>query len=360
MPALRAPFPYFGAKRLIANQVWQAIGDVASYCEPFAGSAAVLLARPGGAGRIETINDLSGHVCNFWRAVKHHHAGLLSLADQLDYPVIEIDLHSRHRWLVAREESLKAEMDADPDACDVKAAAWWAWGLSAWIGSGWCSPRGARWDARPHLTDTGVGVHGRTLSTQVPHLSSTGAGVLARSLVEKLPSIADSGKGTHSRRTPLETVIDDLAARIRRVRVLCGDWRRVVTPAALCNGPANGRVGLFLDPPYLAEADGKKRTMGLYGKEDSADVAAEAAAWARSAAEEHPTWRIVLAGYEGEHDMPGWEVVAWDTSTGLWGSGGYGRKAGNDAEANTARERLWLSPACDKPSRRGQELFAWA
>lgn len=312
---MRAPFPYFGSKRLIAEQVWQALGDVASYCEPFAGSAAVLLARPGGAGRIETINDLSGYVCNFWRAVKHHRAGLLSLADQLDYPVIEIDLHSRHRWLVAREESLKAEMDADPDACDVKAAAWWAWGLSAWIGSGWCD--------------------GGRLSTQ-------------------MPSVADTGKGVHTRTIALDKAIDDLAERMRRVRVLCGDWRRVVTPAALCHRLVDGRVGVFLDPPYLDESDGKKRTMGLYGKEDSADVAAEAAAWARSAAEEHPTWRIVLAGYEGEHDMPGWEVVAWDTSAGLWGSGGYGRKAGNDAEGNTARERLWLSPACDKPRRREQ------
>ena len=43
---LAAPFPYFGGKRRAAPTIWREFGDPAGYVEPFAGSAAVLLARP--------------------------------------------------------------------------------------------------------------------------------------------------------------------------------------------------------------------------------------------------------------------------------------------------------------------------
>ena len=64
----------------------------------------------------------------------------------------------------------------------------------------------------------------------------------------------------------------------------------------------------------------------------------------RAWCEEHdrdPRVRIVLSGYEGEHDIlsaRGWRVVEWRTK------GGYGNAAGN---ANRHRERLWLSPHCE-------------
>ena len=54
---LRAPFPWFGGKSRAAPLVWAALGDVANYVEPFAGSLAVLLARPS-APRVETVNGL--------------------------------------------------------------------------------------------------------------------------------------------------------------------------------------------------------------------------------------------------------------------------------------------------------------
>ena len=57
-PELKAPFPYFGGKSKIAEQVWTLLGDVKNYVEPFAGSAAVLLARPRFKGP-ETLNDFS-------------------------------------------------------------------------------------------------------------------------------------------------------------------------------------------------------------------------------------------------------------------------------------------------------------
>ena len=48
---LKAPFPYFGGKRNAAPIIWEALGDVGGYVEPFAGSAAVLLGRPTVEGR---------------------------------------------------------------------------------------------------------------------------------------------------------------------------------------------------------------------------------------------------------------------------------------------------------------------
>jgi len=287
---LRAPFPAFGSKRHAAALIWQALGDVGSYCEPFCFSAATLLARPGGAGRIETINDISGHVANFWRAVREKPE---EVARHLDYPVIETDLHARHRWLVARHDELRAGLDGDPDWCNPKAAGWWAWGASASIAD-WCSGRAVSGLAIPHLSSTGTGVHSRTAH--------------------------------------LHRWVADLSARLRRVRVACGDFRRVLTPSVL-NAEKSESVGVMLDPPYAVGSH-------LYGSEGHASVAAEAATWAAQAATEHPDWRIVFCGHEGEHDaaLVGWRVVAWDPSKSF-GGGGYGRKNGNPQ-----RERL--SPAC--------------
>lgn len=71
--SLSAPFPYFGGKSRAAPLMWSLLGDVPNYIEPFAGSAAMLLARPGGAGKVETINDAllsAGWTAHFWKARK--------------------------------------------------------------------------------------------------------------------------------------------------------------------------------------------------------------------------------------------------------------------------------------------------
>lgn len=63
---LKAPFPYFGGKRRAAPLIWEALGDPGGYIEPFAGSAAALLARPAVSGRrIETLNDLRIVLCGY-------------------------------------------------------------------------------------------------------------------------------------------------------------------------------------------------------------------------------------------------------------------------------------------------------
>lgn len=151
----------------------------------------------------------------------------------------------------------------------------------------------------------------------------------------QLPHMGNAGMGVHGRTAHLHQWVADLSARMRRVRVACGDFRRVLTPSALCDAKCP-QTGILLDPPYAVGSH-------LYGSEGHASVAAEAAAWAAQAATENPAWRIVFCGHEGEHDdaLVGWRVVAWDPATAKFGSGGYGRKNGNPQ-----RERLWLSPAC--------------
>lgn len=59
---LKAPFPYFGGKSRIAQEVWRRFGDTPNYVEPFLGSGAVLLGRPHDPG-METVNDADGLVC---------------------------------------------------------------------------------------------------------------------------------------------------------------------------------------------------------------------------------------------------------------------------------------------------------
>jgi DNA adenine methylase len=120
-PALRAPFPWFGGKSRAAHLVWEALGNVANYVEPFCGSAAVLLARPH-APRVETVNDADGMVANFWRAVA---AAPAEVAHHADWPVNEADLHARHRWLIGQRESLTERLIADPEWFDARVAGWW-------------------------------------------------------------------------------------------------------------------------------------------------------------------------------------------------------------------------------------------
>ena len=180
---LRAPFPYFGGKSRAAHLVWAALGDVANYVEPFFGSGAVLLARPH-APRIETVNDRSRFLANFWRAVK---ADPDAVAEHADWPVNESDLHARHRWLVAQlPGEFGARMDTDPEFFDARIAGWWAWGLCCWIGSGWCSGQGP-WTAKGGemvLRNPGQGV-----KRQLPHLGDPGQGVN-----RKLPHLS-AGQG---------------------------------------------------------------------------------------------------------------------------------------------------------------------
>lgn len=373
-PLLKAPFPWFGGKSRVAHLVWERFGNVPNYVEPFAGSLAVMLRRPT-RPRIETVNDLDCFIANFWRALK---ADPDLLAELADWPVNEADLHARHLWLVNREE-FRERMKSDPEYFDMKIAAWWVWGISCWIGSGWCSKpewggringanaargiHGYQENRRPSSTSNGVhrnrprisgyadgGVHtrdprnaGRQIWRKRPDLKRGGRGV-ARQLPDIAGESGAAGRGIHaSACSGLTNWMRELAARLRRVRVCCGDWKRI-----LGRSPTEcvGVTAIFLDPPYSAARDS-----GIYAS-DSFVVAHEVREWA-IAHGGNRRLRIALCGYTGEHAMPAdWSCLAWKAN------GGHGNASNGRGRANAARERVWFSPHCLAPAQ--PEFFAEA
>jgi hypothetical protein len=375
--SLRAPFPWFGGKRRVADVVWKAFGpSINNYVEPFFGSGAVLLARPGGPGKIETVNDIDRYVANFWRAITHDP---WAVAEWCDYPVNEADMHARHLWLVNQHE-FRERMHIDPDYYDAKVAGWWVWGICQWIGGGWCAePRNRK---HPKLDGIGKGVHsqaGYEPKRQLPDLAVTtrngmhsgrgvhsgthqkrpvmsgdnpGRGVHSDEALRaayspgRRPALSQAGQGVHLTALGNDRGLNGVAAapceewflrlqeRLRRVRVACGDWTRVLGPSVLGKGKnVGGRrpCAVFLDPPY----DLDLRCRYLY-TEDEAAISSRVREWALDHGDD-PDLRIALCGYEGEHEMPPtWREYAWKAPRGY-------AAEGND---NRSKERIWFSPHC--------------
>lgn len=315
---MRAPFPYFGGKSRIAEQVWARLGNTPNYVEPFAGSLAVLLARPS-APKLETVNDIDCYLSNFWRAVKHAPDDVAAWAD---WPVNEADLSARHLWLLQYKP---LRVQGDPDYFDAKIAGWWLWGVCAWIGSGWCVGKGPWKSIDGSLTKTSSG---GGVSRQLPFLGGTG------------PSSGQGINRVHIFETRLEyiqSLMLALTERLREVRVCCGDWSRVLGDSVTTR---HGMTSVFLDPPYTTEAN---RCGSLY-VHDSQTVGRDVFKWALENGS-NPMLRIAICGYEGEYDFPSsWECLAWKAH------GGFGSQGDKQGRANSHRERIWFSPACLKPS----------
>ena len=329
--SLKAPFPYMGGKSRVAAEVWKRFGGTPNYVEPFFGSGAVLLARPPFEGnRIETVNDIDGHLANFWRALQHDPD---AVAYHADWPVSELDLHARGDWLYYRPDAREwvERLRADPDYYDAKSAGWWVWFASCWIGG---------LPAIPEIADDGRTVYGQGggpggVYERLPHLGDAGQGV-----ARQRPHLGDAGRGNgvHGfapRRERLTAYMQQLAARLERVRVCCGDWARVTGPTVTFK---HGVTAVFLDPPYSHD----ERDAQLYSVE-SATAAAECREWA-IANGDNPLMRIALCGYDTEHAMPDtWHAHAWKAN------GGYGSQGNGRGRANAGREVVWFSPHCINP-----------
>jgi len=195
---LKAPFPYFGGKAKVAALVWQRLGDVDNFIEPFAGSLAVLLRRPAVRG-VETVNDLDGLLTNFWRAVRADPDGTAAHAD---WPVSELDLHARHRWLRGKRDEITERLRADPDWFDPKAAGWWCWGLCCWIGGGWCTDHGLKADGsiKPcmPILNPAKGINTGGESLRLPKLSTTDGMDAVRGESQQIPRLSEPGVGIHA------------------------------------------------------------------------------------------------------------------------------------------------------------------
>jgi site-specific DNA-adenine methylase len=342
--SLKAPFPYFGGKRRVAGEVWRALGDVGHFLEPFCGSCAVLLLRPGWRHdrHVETINDADGHIANVWRALQ---ANPDEVAKWCDWPVNHCDLIARKKRLNLNTESLLENLCKDDTYYDPKLAGYYIWAASCWIGHGLIRP-----GQIPRLSAAGMGVHAKGQRAQ---LKSGDQGVHAKG---KIPHLGHAGMGVHTKGQRASGATDDildvrdvyneniyawfrqLSERLRDVRVVCGDWSRV------CGGNWQNKpgrpCGIFFDPPYSDVAD---RNKGLYAV-DSDTVAHDVRQWCKGRADD-PNYRIVLAGYFDEHkellDM-GWTVHRWSAQGG-YASIGKGETQGG---ANRHKEALFFSPHC--------------
>ena len=316
--SLAAPFPYFGGKRRAAPIIWDALGDPGGYVEPFAGSAAALLARPSFKGRrVETINDADGWLVNTWRSIQ---LSPDEVAKHAAGPVTEIDYHARLAWLQARrDDDLVSWLEGDPEHHDPKAAAWWLYVAACGIGDPWGPGPWRVSEGRLRKTPASRNA-GRGVNRELPHLGNAGQGVN-----RELPHLGDAGQGD-----PLNAYMHALAARLRRVRITCGDWERVLKPSVIRAATGgDGTRAVLLDPPYATSGD-------LYAHRDL-DVAARVRDWCTTAPAD---MRIILCGYDNEHDAllsHGWTV----THGKAGGGAGYSTRSDNGR-----RERLWLSPAC--------------
>ena len=164
------------------------------FLEPFAGHAPMLLRLDGLPGA-KILNDIDGRISNFYRAVK---LTPRAVARHAAWPLNQIDLDARHRWLSRQGRRLAARLRRDPACRDAKLAGWWAWGFLT-CGDAWISGR---------------------------------AGILPK--LAAGPTPAD-----------LKLAVGELSERLDSVSVTCGDWQRVLAPRLL-----GRKTGVFLDPPY--------------------------------------------------------------------------------------------------------------
>ena len=195
---MKAPFPYFGGKRRIASKVWQALGDVDHYIEPFFGSGAVLFSRVDWQGKTETINDKDAFISNVWRSIKYQQPD--KTATYCLYPIHHSELIARKKFIFKNKERLYRNIIANPDFYDARMAGYWIYAAS---------------------------------------LSNN----------NQIPSISNNGKGVfRSEVNDIQLYFNKLSSRLSKVRVCNGDWNQIL--GGNWQDKSWKSVGIFLDPPY--------------------------------------------------------------------------------------------------------------
>ena len=325
---LRAPFPYYGHKGRVASYVWERLGNPPNYVEPFAGSLAVLLQRPNGHSRKrEVVNDTSGGLCNFWRAVKYDPD---AVATHAIHPCSESDLHARNAYCREKLPEMTARLEGDPEFYDAKLAGWWVYVQCLAIGE-------AAYARGPWIRDNDRLVcrpRSNGVRRAIPCDSDRG--------IQK--SIPFHGKqGLMTRTDHAVKWLQRLRDRLRDVRILCGDWSRAVKPTYTSQ---HGLTGVFLDPPYDCE------NYRFY--RDDSNLYVSLCEWCLEAGR-NKGFRIALCGYADtlpvDLESHGWDEYAWTAQGGRV-------TPGADSDRNRHRERIWFSPHCCRPEIEGQiELF---
>jgi len=316
---LRAPFPYFGTKIYIAQKLWELMGSPKHYIEPFAGAMGCLLSRPSMEGCVtETVNDLSGHLVNFWRAIKFKPE---ETARECSNLVAETELAARWKFLYEYDyDALVKALRNDLEYCDPKVAGAWAHGTCGCIGGGI------------------VKAIDRITPEFNSKMSFSASGILRLNWAHNLdPTVPESG-----REIEISHWFKVLQNRIQNVRILCGSWERVFVPGLL----KSEMLTILLDPPY----DGNNTRLKMYGDQHGNNASRDVRDWCLEYGNRE-NLSILLCGYGDEHDVlcgKGWKRISWV------GKAGYSA-SGSDQTKKEKPERIWISPtvvkrqSCIKP-----------
>ena len=312
---------------------------------------------------------LASHNCNFWRALR---ADPEDVAYHADYPTFHHDLTSRHLWLREWGPVHSEQLMTDPEWYDPKAAGWWAWGISNWIGGSFChttsdrrpyveATQGGRGtqpqrishaNSRPHIGMGAQGVQvqrervpdkipqfnpntgGRglqvqrgNLPNQIPFLHHEGGAQGVQANRREIPhderpyiESKGGGRGTQVQRRELEgheigtgeRLLEWfwlLAQRLSRVVVLNRSWESAVTPTVLMHTPTGPKPPVGIFLDPPYKLEGTGRKDNLYAS-DMQGLSDDVAEAAYQWAVEHGAdYRIAYACHTGDFPTPeGWRI----------------------------------------------------
>lgn len=280
-------FSYFGGKNRIAYEIWERFGKINIYIEPFAGSAAVLLNSPY-IVKLEILNDRYSLITNFFRSAKYAPNKTAKYAKNL---VSETELHAIQDYLISQKDLLTKKLEDDLEYFDPKIAGLWVFGLNSWMGTNWCSDK----------------------------------------TLYKRPTFSKSGINRNN--VNLQEYFRMLSNRLQKTIICCGDWKRVVSDFITTK---NEPMGIFLDPPYSADAG---RENNLYIKDDL-NVSRQVFDWCIENGK-RKNFKIAFCGYSNEYEFPeDWSALNWKGNC-AWAN--WGNNKGKD---NAKKEMIWFSPGC--------------
>lgn len=266
--------PYFGGKRTMAPEIVRQLGSHRCYWEPFAGSMAVLLAKPSCSS--ETVNDLHGDIVNLARVVRHPKWGAWLYRRLRRVLVSQLDFDEARSHLVLPVKPPAEELIGEADA--MRAAHYF---IAAWMGrSGMAGTRTSNAGFAKRYTSAGGDMAGRFVAA-----------------VQSIPAWRE---------------------RLRSVCILNEDAFGILAKLEDRAGTA-----VYLDPPYIVK-----------GASYVHDFAAADHARLADALRRFQRTRIVLSYYAHpllESLYPGWTVVDCSRSKHMVSAGRRDKE--NDAVA---------------------------
>lgn len=98
---VKAPFPYYGGKTRLAEEIVALLPEHTHYVEPFAGALSVLLAKPRSV--LETVNDINGDIVNLFKVMRDRTGDLER--------VCALTPHSREEHTLARDRDVEDDLE---------------------------------------------------------------------------------------------------------------------------------------------------------------------------------------------------------------------------------------------------------